>query len=224
MIPLRALVRMGAFPSVTLLLIVVNTLCFLFEQALSPYAQQILVYRYGLVPGRLHLSSLVTSMFLHGGWMHLIGNMWFLWVFGSRVEDTIGSAKYLAYYLLSGVAAAVVHLFFNLGSMIPTIGASGAIAGVMGGFMLLYPRARIVTLIFIIFFVTTMELPAALLLIYWFAIQLFSGLSTVGNVANLHDAGGVAWFAHVGGFLAGMLLLFLFGGPSHRSSYEYRYR
>jgi|SRR5690242_2958058 rhomboid family protein len=224
MIPLRALVRMGSFPSVTLILIIVNTLCFLFEQSLGPYAQQYLVYHYGLVPGRLRLSSLVTSMFLHGGWMHLIGNMWFLWVFGSRVEDTLGSLKYLAYYLLCGVAAALVHLFFNLGSTIPTLGASGAIAGVMGGFMLLYPRARIVTLIFIIFFVTTMEVPAALLLIYWFVIQLFSGLSSVGRVAGLHDAGGVAWFAHVGGFLAGMLLLTIFGGQSRRSSYEYRYR
>jgi membrane associated rhomboid family serine protease len=221
MIPLRALVRMGSFPSVTLILIVVNTLCFLFEQSLNPYAQQYLVYHYALVPGRLHLSSLVTSMFLHGGWMHLIGNMWFLWVFGSRVEDTLGAVRYLAYYLLCGIAAALVHLFFNLGSVIPTLGASGAIAGVMGGFMLLYPRARIVTLIFIIFFVTTMEVPAAILLIYWFVIQLFSGLSSVGRFA-LHDAGGVAWFAHVGGFLAGMLLLSVFGGQSRRSSYEYR--
>ena len=221
MIPLRALVRMGSFPSVTLILIVVNTLCFLFEQSLNPGAQQYLVYHYALVPGRLHLSSLVTSMFLHGGWMHLIGNMWFLWVFGSRVEDTLGALKYLAYYLLCGIAAALVHLFFNLGSAIPTLGASGAIAGVMGGFMLLYPRARIVTLIFIIFFVTTMEVPAAILLIYWFVIQLFSGLSSVSRFA-LHDAGGVAWFAHVGGFLAGMLLLSVFGGQSRRSSYEYR--
>ena len=212
---------MGSFPSVTLLLIVVNALCFLFEQSLNPYALQLVIYRFGLVPDRLHLSSLLTSMFLHGGWMHLIGNMWFLWVFGSRVEDTLGSARYLVYYLLCGVAAAVVHLTFNLGSAIPTLGASGAIAGVMGGFMLLYPRARIVTLIFIIFFVTTMEVPAGLLLLYWFVIQLFSGLSSVGRFA-LHDAGGVAWFAHVGGFLAGMLLLSLFGGQSRRSSYEFR--
>lgn len=153
--------------------------------------------------------------------MHLIGNMWFLWVFGSRVEDTLGSSRYLVYYLLSGVAAAVVHLTFNLGSAIPTLGASGAIAGVMGGFMLLYPRARIVTLIFIIFFVTTMEVPAGLLLLYWFVIQLFSGLSSVGRYA-FHDAGGVAWFAHIGGFVAGMVLLSLFGGQSRRSSYEFR--
>jgi membrane associated rhomboid family serine protease len=221
MIPLRALVRIGGFPAGTLLLIAVNTLCFLFEQALNPYAQRALIYQYALVPNQLHLTSLVTSMFLHGGWMHLIGNMWFLWVFGSRVEDTLGSAKYLVYYLLCGVAAAVVHISLNLGSPVPTLGASGAIAGVMGGFMLLYPRARIVTLIFIIFFVTTLEVPAVVLLLYWFAIQLFSGLFSF-NRMSFTDAGGVAWFAHVGGFLAGMFLLSLFGGPSHRSSYEYR--
>jgi membrane associated rhomboid family serine protease len=222
MIPLRALVRIGGFPTGTLLLIAVNTLCFLFEQALNPYAQRALIYQYALVPDRVHITSLITSMFLHGGWMHLIGNMWFLWVFGSRVEDTLGSAKYLVYYVLCGVAAAVVHLSLNLGSPIPTLGASGAIAGVMGGFMLLYPRARIVTLIFIIFFVTTLEVPAVLLLLYWFAIQLFSGLFSF-NRMSFTDAGGVAWFAHVGGFLAGMFLLSLFGGTSRRSSYEYRY-
>jgi membrane associated rhomboid family serine protease len=222
MIPLRALVRIGGFPAGTLLLIAVNTLCFLFEQALNPYAQRALIYQYALVPDRVHITSLITSMFLHGGWMHLIGNMWFLWVFGSRVEDTLGSAKYLVYYVLCGVAAAVVHLSLNLGSPIPTLGASGAIAGVMGGFMLLYPRARIVTLIFIIFFVTTLEVPAVLLLLYWFAIQLFSGLFSF-NRMSFTDAGGVAWFAHVGGFLAGMFLLSLFGGTSRRSSYEYRY-
>jgi hypothetical protein len=161
-------------------------------------------------------------MFLHGGWMHLIGNMWFLWVFGSRVEDTLGSVKYLVYYLLCGIVAAVVHLALNLGSSIPTLGASGAIAGVMGGFMLLYPRARIVTLIFIVFFITTLEVPAVLLLLYWFAIQVFSGLFSFGRM-SLTDAGGVAWFAHVGGFLAGMFLLSVFGGQARRSSYEYCY-
>ncbi|MFZ0589837.1 MAG: rhomboid family intramembrane serine protease [Bryobacteraceae bacterium] len=218
MIPLRALIRMNSFPAVTLLLIIVNTFCFLFERTLGPYAQQALIDRYALVPDRIHLVSLVTSMFLHGGWMHLIGNMWFLWVFGSRVEDTIGGFKYLIYYFLCGVASAIVHLAFNLGSPTPTIGASGAIAGIMGGFMLLYPRARVLTLIFIVVFVTTLELPAVVLLLYWFLIQLFSGLASFGRMA-LTDAGNVAWFAHVGGFLAGMFFLSLFGGPAHRSRY-----
>lgn len=218
MIPLRALIRMNSFPAVTFLLIVANTFCFLFERALSPYAQQALIYRYALVPDRIHILSLVTSMFLHGGWMHLIGNMWFLWVFGSRVEDTMGGFKFLTYYLLCGIASAVVHVAFNLGSPTPTIGASGAIAGIMGGFMLLYPRARVLTLIFIVVFVTTLELPAVVLLLYWFLIQLFSGLASFGRMA-LTDAGNVAWFAHVGGFLAGMFFLSLFGGRAHRSRY-----
>jgi membrane associated rhomboid family serine protease len=219
MIPLRALIRMNSFPAVTLFLIVANTFCFLFERTLGPYAQQALIYHYALVPSRIHLISLVTSMFLHGGWMHLIGNMWFLWVFGSRVEDTIGGLKYITYYLLCGIASAVVHLGFNLGSPTPTIGASGAIAGVMGGFMLLYPRARVLTLIFIVIFITTIELPAVVLLLYWFLIQLFSGLASFGGRMALRDAGNVAWFAHVGGFLAGMFFLSLFGGPAHRARY-----
>jgi membrane associated rhomboid family serine protease len=216
MIPLRALIRMNAFPAVTFLLIVANTFCFLFEQTRGPYAQQALLYHYALVPSRIHLISLVTSMFLHGGWMHLIGNMWFLWVFGSRVEDTIGGFKFLTYYLLCGIISALVQLGFNLGSPIPTIGASGAIAGVMGGFMLLYPRARVLTLIFIVIFVTTLELPAVVLLLYWFVIQLLSGLASFGRMAGAEN---VAWFAHVGGFLAGMFFLSLFGGPAHRSRY-----
>ena len=218
--PLRALIHRNGFPVVTLVLIIVNTLCFLFSRILTPYGQQALIYHYALIPDHLHLSSLVTSMFLHGGWLHLIGNMLFLWAFGSNVEDALGAVKCIIYYLACGVAAAVVHLVFNLGSPIPTIGASGAIAGVMGGFLLLYPRARILTLVFIIFFVTTIEVPAALLLLYWFAIQIFSGLFSFSRLA---DAGNVAWFAHIGGFLAGMLMLSAFlGGRTRRTNYYYR--
>lgn len=221
MIPLRALIRMHSFPAVTLVLIILNTLCFLFERALGPYAQESLIFQFGLIPGHLRLTSLLTSMFLHGGWMHLIGNMWFLWVFGSRVEDTLGGMKYLVYYLLCGVISAIVHVAVNLGSTVPTIGASGAIAGIMGGFMLLYPRARIVTLVFIVLFVTTLELPAVVMLLYWFLLQLVSGLTSFGHLA-MTDAGNVAWFAHVGGFLAGMFFVSLFGGASRRSTYLYR--
>jgi membrane associated rhomboid family serine protease len=223
MFPLRALIRLNSFPAVTLALIVVNTFAFLFEQALSPYGYSAIIHHYALIPATIHPSALLTSMFLHGGWFHLIGNMWFLWVFGTRVEDALGAFKYLAYYLLCGIVAALVHLALNLGSPIPTIGASGAIAGVMGGFLLLYPHARIHTLIFIVIFVTTIEVPAVLLLVYWFLLQLLSGLSSFGRI-SYSDAGGIAWFAHVGGFLAGMLLLTLFGGQSRRSSsYTYRY-
>lgn len=222
MIPLRALVRLNSFPAVTLALILINSFVFLFERALSPYGYEIVIHRYALIPAAIHPSALLTSMFLHGGWLHLIGNMWFLWVFGSRVEDALGGFKYLAYYLLCGIIAAAVHFTLNSGSPIPTIGASGAIAGVMGGFLLLYPRARIHTLIFIVIFITTVEVPAVLLLVYWFLLQLLSGLSSFGRL-SFSDAGGIAWFAHVGGFLAGMLLLTLFGGQSRRSTYTYRY-
>jgi membrane associated rhomboid family serine protease len=146
-------------------------------------------------------------MFLHGGWLHLIGNMWFLWIFGDNVEDILGRAKYLLFYLLCGIAAALVHIVFNPVSRLPTIGASGAIAGVMGAYMVKFPRSRIVTLIFLFVFLTTVEIPAYVILLYWFVIQFFSGVGTVGH-SHLSQ-GGVAWFAHVGGFVAGILLVYL---------------
>ncbi|HEX3684407.1 MAG TPA: rhomboid family intramembrane serine protease [Bryobacteraceae bacterium] len=208
MIPLRALLYRNSTPVMTLLIIAVNVLCFFFEISLPPDTRELFIEHYGLVPDQLHLSALVTSMFLHGGWLHLIGNMWFFWVFGSHIEDAVGSAKFLLFYLLSGIAAAVVQFFTSFGSPIPTIGASGAIAGIMGAFVMLYPRVRVVTLVFIIVFITTLELPAALMLLYWFAIQLLSGLSSFGSISS--NSGGVAWFAHVGGFLFGLLLIRLF--------------
>jgi rhomboid family protein len=216
MFPLRALLYRRTFPAVTLLIIGINLFCFLIQISEPSYMQRSFLAHYALIPDRIQLTALVTSMFLHGGWFHLIGNMWFLWVFGSYVEDALGPAKFLVFYLLCGVASAIVHLITNLGSPIPTLGASGAIAGVMGAFLLLYPKARILTVIFIIIFFTTVEIPAAFLLIYWFAIQLLSGLSSFGGY---RDAGGVAWFAHVGGFLAGILLLRMFSGRPPRYSY-----
>jgi membrane associated rhomboid family serine protease len=217
LIPLRALLLRRSTPVVTLLLIGVNILAFLFEISLSPLFRDQFVSHYALVPDRFLPTSLVTSMFLHGGWLHLIGNMWFLWVFGSHVEDAIGSGRYLIFYLISGVASAVVQLLVNLGSPIPTLGASGAIAGVMGAFLLLYPRARVVTLVFIVIFITTIELPAAFMLLYWFAIQLLSGL---GSLTSVTQAQGIAWFAHVGGFVAGLLFIRFFAG-SRRTRYSY---
>ncbi|HTU45644.1 MAG TPA: rhomboid family intramembrane serine protease [Bryobacteraceae bacterium] len=216
MIPLRALLYRNTTPVMTLLIIAVNVLCFFFEISLPPEARELFIEHWGLVPDQLHLSTLVTSMFLHGGWLHLIGNMWFFWVFGSHIEDAIGSPKFLVFYLLSGIASAVVQFVTSFGSPIPTIGASGAIAGIMGAFLMLYPRVRVVTLVFIIVFITTLELPAALMLLYWFAIQLVSGLSSFGAIAS--NAGGVAWFAHVGGFLFGLLLIRLFAPNRTRYS------
>ena len=200
----------------TLLIIAANVLCFFFEISLPPDTRELFIEHYGLVPDQLHPGALVTSMFLHGGWLHLIGNMWFFWVFGSHVEDAIGSAKFLIFYLLSGIASAVVQFLTSFGSPIPTIGASGAIAGIMGAFLVLYPRVRVVTLVFIIVFITTLELPAALMLIYWFAIQVLSGVSSFASISQ--SSGGVAWFAHVGGFLFGLLLIKLFAGNRTRYS------
>lgn len=200
----------------TLVIIAINVLCFLYEMALPIYLRDSFVEHYGLVPDQLRLTGFLTSMFLHGGWLHLLGNMWFLWVFGSHIEDAMGSARFLIFYLISGIASAVLQFMTSLGSPIPTIGASGAIAGVMGAFLMLYPRVRVVTIVFIIFFITTVQIPAAFMLIYWFAIQLLSGL---GSLTSVSQAQGIAWFAHVGGFLAGILFVRAFLGARRRYSY-----
>ncbi len=216
MIPLRALLLRNSTPVMTLALIGLNTFCFLYEMAMPPYLRDAFIQHYALVPDRLFLPAFVTSMFLHGGWLHLIGNMWFLWVFGSHIEDVMGSGRFLVFYLISGIASAAVQFMISLGSPVPTVGASGAIAGVMGAFLILYPRVRVVTLIFIVIFITTYDLPAALMLIYWFALQLLSGL---GSLASVSQAQSIAWFAHVGGFLAGILLVRLFVGARRRYRY-----
>jgi len=209
MIPLRDSQPSYSTPYVTVLLIVINVLAFLYQVSLDAFSMNHLIALYGVIPDRLELHALVTSMFLHGGWLHLIGNMWFLWVYGDNVEDVLGHAKYLLFYLLCGLAAGLTHVVFNLGSRVPTIGASGAVAGVMGAYLLKFPHARIVTLIPVFVFLTTVEIPAVLILVYWFIIQVFSG---VGSLGYSHlSQGGVAWFAHVGGFVAGMVLLGLLG-------------
>ena len=208
MIPLRSTERSSATAAVTITLIVLNTFVFLYEWHLSPGDLNQFVLQWGIVPDRLQITSLFTSMFLHGGWLHLILNMIFLWVFGRNIEDLIGSARFLLFYLLCGLLAAVVHVIFNAYSTIPTIGASGAIAGVMGAFLVKFPRARIVTLVWIIVFVTVLEIPAPLLLLFWFASQFLSGVGSLGE--NDYTGGGTAYFAHIGGFIAGMLLIRLF--------------
>ncbi len=204
MIPLRDTLPSHATPVVTIGLIVANVLIFLYEMSLDAYTLNEFVYAYGMVPDRFAWSAVLTSMFLHGGWMHLIGNMWFLWIYGDNVEDILGKARYLGFYLLSGTAAVLVQVAIQPDSRIPIIGASGAIAGVMGAYMVKFPHARILTLIPIFFIVTFQEIPAFLILVYWFVIQFFSG---VGSIASAHQGGGVAWFAHIGGFLAGMVLI-----------------
>ncbi|MBI1353397.1 MAG: rhomboid family intramembrane serine protease [Acidobacteria bacterium] len=217
MIPLRDDAPRWTFPGVTLALIGVNVLVFLFQMSLytryGPEGEQAFVMSFGAVPARVSaaltgrasleagLIPIFTSMFLHGGWMHLLGNMWFLWIFGDNIEDDLGHGQYLAFYLGCGVLASLAHYLSNPLSTLPSVGASGAISGVMGAYVVRFPRARITTLIPILVVFTTVELPAAVMLLYWFAIQFLSGATTVSEGA------GVAWWAHIGGFVAGALLI-----------------
>ena len=194
MFPLRDTQPSYSKPVVTVLLIVINILVFLFEVSLDPYSRNDFIAAYGLVPDQFSFLSMLTSMFLHGGWLHVLGNMWFLWIFGDNIEDILGSAKYLLFYLLCGAAAALAQFLGDPGSRVPMVGASGAIAGVMGAYMVKFPHSRIVSLVTIVFFFTTVEVPAWLMLI---------GQSTASQ------GGGVAFLAHVGGFLAGIGLIYL---------------
>ena len=218
-------------PVVTFLLIALNVLTWLFvERAGAPLALARAVCDLGLIPGELtgalppgtrfpmgdglvcltdpgrQVSNVFTSMFLHGSWMHLIGNMWFLWVFGDNIEDSMGRVRYVIFYLLCGIAAAMTQVVLNPASVIPMVGASGAISGVMGAYLILNPRVRVFALVILGFFFTSIALPAWTMLVYWAAIQLVSGL--FGLLAR--ESGGVAFWAHVGGFVAGVVLIKLF--------------
>jgi len=223
MIPLRDTVPSSRFPAVTVGLIVVNVLVFLVELNLGPQGLRRFFEVWGVVPacytqprlparellrlsqtcGEVSYFTLVSSMFIHGGWMHIIGNMWSLWIFGDNVEDRMGRGGFLVFYLLSGLAAGVVHIVTNVTSTVPTVGASGAIAGVMGAYLLLFPRSTVVTLVPVFLFLQVVELPALLFLGFWFITQLFSG--TLALAAAGAQAGGVAWWAHIGGFVVGFL-------------------
>ena len=161
--------------------------------------------------GPPHVATVLTSMFMHSGWLHILGNMWFLWVFGNNIEDSMGHARFVVFYLLCGIAAAAAQTFANPGSVVPMVGASGAISGVMGAYVLLYPRVRVHTLIVLGFFITTVALPAYVMLGYWFLVQLVLGAAG----ALSHGEGGVAFWAHVGGFVAGMALIRLFTNPDY---------
>ncbi|HEX5229220.1 MAG TPA: rhomboid family intramembrane serine protease [Bryobacteraceae bacterium] len=219
MIPLRSSEPHYTRPSVTLAIIAVNVAVFLFELSMPNYTLNRFIMHYGLVPDQLHYSSILTSMFIHGGFLHIAGNMWFLWIFGRGVEDLVGHAKFAVLYFACGFAAAILHVLVNANSTVPTVGASGAIAGVMGAYLIKFPRAHIVTLVFIFIFITTVDIPAAFLLLYWFAIQFFSGIGSVGY--SQVSRGDVAWFAHVGGFVAGMLLVMLM--PTANRARPWRY-
>lgn len=207
MIPIHDSQRSFSKPVVTVLLIGLNVLAFLFELWLDPFTRNDFIFVYGFVPDQVRLLSPFTSMFLHGGWLHLLGNMLFLWVFGDNIEDLLGHWQFLLFYLLGGLCAAAGQYALDPYSRVPMIGASGAIAAVMGAYVLKFPHSRI-TMVgwFVILF--TFDLPAYIVLLYWFALQFLSG---VGSVAESYSQrGGTAFFAHIGGFLSGMGLIFLF--------------
>jgi membrane associated rhomboid family serine protease len=209
MFPLRDDRPTYTAPIVTTLLIVACALVFFFELSLDEYSRDYFITRYGVIPAHLRPVTLLTSLFIHGGWSHIIGNMLFLWAFGKSLEDAMGHTKFLAFYLICGVAAGISHVVFNLFTTLPTVGASGAIAGVMGAYLVKFPRAKIHTLIFLFIFFTMADIPAAFILVYWFITQLFS---EYGSIAQTHVvSGGVAYAAHIGGFITGMILVNVMG-------------
>jgi len=207
MFPIRDTNRSRSVPLVNYTLIAVNIVTFLFQSVLSPSGFRSLLTSFGLVPAAFSISSahsvltIFSSMFLHGSWFHVLSNMWVLFIFGDNVEDRMGSMRYLTFYLLSGVVAALTHVAFSPGLAVPTVGASGAIAGVLGAYFYLFPRARVLTFIPLFILPWFVEVPAVVFLGLWFLLQLFNGLM-VGALAM----GGVAWWAHIGGFIFGYLL------------------
>ncbi|MBU1948424.1 MAG: rhomboid family intramembrane serine protease [Candidatus Eisenbacteria bacterium] len=222
MIPLRDNIPSRTRPGAGIVLIAVTMMVFLYELNLSHRDLESFFMTYGLVPGRLtgllHPSyypfegsrylGLFSSMFLHAGWFHFLGNMWFLWIFGDNVEDHLGHRRFVIFYLICGVAAGLAQIIADPGSHLPMVGASGAIAGVMGAYFVLFPRAKILTLIPIFIIFTWLEIPAVIFLGIWFLMQFVNG--AVMSAANVQ--GGVAFWAHAGGFIAGMLFLGLLGG------------
>jgi membrane associated rhomboid family serine protease len=208
MIPLRDVVPSRTTPYITITIIVLNALAWLFELSLPHDVLNEFLTVYGVVPAYFSAPTLITSMFLHGSWSHVIGNMWYLWIFGDNVEDRVGHGRFIFFYLLCGIAASLGQIAAAPSSMLPTIGASGAIAGVMGAYFVLYPHSRVLTLVPWIF-IQIIELPAITLLGFWFLMQLFSA-GAIAVTASTHGSGGVAFAAHVVGFVAGLGGVFLF--------------
>jgi membrane associated rhomboid family serine protease len=232
MIPLKDTIPRIGFPSITWGLIILNGIIFIYEISIPKDILGMIFYLFGLVPERYSYPrwafihglpfddylSFLTNMFLHGGWLHIIGNMWFLHLFGSTVEDRMGHGKFLIFYLLSGVAASALYFMVDIHSTVPAFGASGAIAGVMGAYIMMFPHARILTLIPIFFLPFFVELSAFFYIGFWFFLQLFSGTLSLSSQAT---GGGVAWWGHIGGFIAGVVVLPFFRRkqPPHRRSY-----
>ena len=213
MIPLRDVIPSRTFPVFTISFIVLNSLAFLYEQLLPTRELERFIYVYGVVPARFESVTLLTSTFLHAGWAHFLGNMLFLWIFGDNVEDRLGHVRYAAFYLLCGAAAALAHVYMNPISRIPTIGASGAIAGIMGGYFVLYPQSRVLALVPLFFYFEVVEVPAIVFLGLWFLMQFFYGVGSMA-VRTAVEAGGVAFWAHIAGFVAGMAGVLVLRKPS----------
>jgi membrane associated rhomboid family serine protease len=223
MFPLYDTVRSRTFPLINLTLVLANVLAFLYELQLDPAMLKDFIFTWGLIPAEFigdpnaSWPNIFSSMFLHGGWFHIINNMWVLLIFGDNVEAGMGKIRYLIFYILSGVAAGLLQTYILPASLVPMIGASGAVAGVLGAYLILFPRSRIASLVPILFIFTIIEIPAVLFLIFWFVSQLYSGLGAIQGGGE----SGIAWWAHVGGFAFGVLMVFFF---RRRTPYQIDYR
>jgi membrane associated rhomboid family serine protease len=212
--PIRDNIKSGSFPLFTILVIISNFYVFFQELQLSSTSLNAFFLTYGLVPAKLssavaqHIpdasaySPLLTNLFLHGGWMHVIGNMWYIWIFGDNIEDRLGHFRFLLFYILCGVSANLAHVLIDPASTIPTIGASGAVSGILGAYLVTFPWAKVLTLVPIFFFIQFIEIPALIFLGLWFAIQLQYGAASL-----LISGANIAWWAHIGGFIAGIILM-----------------
>ena len=221
MIPLYDTIRTRQFPLINWLLILANAVVFWYELQLRENALQNFIFTWGLIPAELlsnpqeEWRTVFTAMFLHGGWFHIISNMWVLYIFGDNIEDRVGSARYLLFYLFSGLAAASLQVFILPGSSVPMIGASGAIAGVLGAYLISFPGSRIASIVPIFFIFTIIEIPAILFLIFWLISQLYSGLFAIQGGSS----SGIAWWAHIGGFIFGLIMVPFFRNRAVYRSY-----
>jgi membrane associated rhomboid family serine protease len=224
MIPLRDRNPSGTFPFVTVGIILINVLIFFIELSLGPQLDSFL-FQFGIVPVKVAYSAdipdstfvntyfpFLSYMFLHGGFIHLIGNMWYLWIFGDNIEDRLGRVRFVLFYLLCGIGSALVHVYFNSQSGVPCVGASGAIAGVLGAYMVTFPKARVLVLVPLFIVWEFIELPAVVVLGFWFLIQFFSGTASISSA----QGGGVAWWAHIGGFVLGVIFIKIFSKSRYR--------
>lgn len=214
MIPLRDSTKSPIFPIVNVTIIVLNIIIYFLEFSMEPYMLNQVYYAFGVIPAEVlnaiytgapftpQLLSFVTAIFIHGGWLHVIGNMLFLWVFGDNVEGRLGHFKYLLFYLIVGAAATLAHILSNPYSTVPVVGASGAVAGVLGAYIVLFPHSRVLALVPIFIILTLVEIPAVIFIALWFVLQLFNSVASLGG-----DAISVAYWAHVGGFIAGVILI-----------------